>query len=163
MEQKENGDPNYGGAGEPLRVTDKRGAARAAEGLDELREEIVAAQAEEPITLNEEELAALLAQHAAGDDSNAEPKPQVLTAFIVLIDHDGNVQAQSALDVLDSVDVSRAATFSDMYSAACHIQKDISGQEVTHRVMMGIAQQAQAVQQAAMSNRFAAPPGLTRR
>ena len=151
MEQKALGDPNYGGT----RVVDKRHTAQAAQ---EVREEMALHE-----SVREAEAAQMdeiLRQQAVNDDSVSVPKPQVMTAFVVIMDHEGNVQAQSDLSVVGGFDVLRAATFSDMYSAACHIQKDISGQEVTHRVMMGLAQQAQAAQQAAMAHKLSAAPSF---
>lgn len=112
----------------------------------------------------EEKLELLQAQAAADDSTGVDPEYRaVLTAFVVVLDHEGNVQASSELEILEGLSLARPATFSDMYSAAAHVMKDISGQETTHRVMMGLAQQAQAAQQAAVAQRIQGQMGLARR
>lgn len=156
MEMKEQGDPNYGAP----KVTDKRAQARAAAELEELK-----AASEFKSELTPEEKDALLENQARTDDStpivpNLTP---VLTAFVVVLDHEGNVQASSELETLNSLSIARPATFSDMFAAASHIQKDIAGQEVAHRVMTGLAQQAVAAQQAVQAQKIQAQMGLGRR
>jgi hypothetical protein len=151
MEMKEQGDPNYGAP----KVTDKRAQARTA-----AEQEFQAAQE----MSTEEKLALLQAQAAADDSTPVVPNyTAVLTAFIVVLDHEGNVQASSELGVLENLSLARPATFSDMFSAAAHIQKDIAGQETTHRVMTGLAQQAAAAQQAAMAQKIQGQMGLVPR
>lgn len=144
MEQKENGDANYGGK---PRVTDKRGQNKRVE------ESVAAVGAEG--TLTAEALTLLEAQALADDSTPVVPdKKPVLAAFVVILDHEGNVQASSELEILEQVTTARPATFGDMYSAASHIQKDIQSQETTLRIMGGLAQQAAVAQQAAMAQKI---------
>lgn len=144
MDQESNGAP---------RIVDNRGKKKVIE-IDDGQPEMT----------EEEKLALLQAQAEADDSTPINPEYRaVLTAFVVVLDHEGNVQASSELNILEGLSLARPATFSDMYSAAAHIQKDIAGQESTHRVMMGLAQQAQVAQQAAVAQRIQGQMGLARR
>lgn len=118
----------------PLRVTDKRGLRRAEEA--------------DGVELSEEQLDQLREQ-AANDDSTP-PNPNarmMMTAFLVCVDHLGNVQATGDINTVNDMVLSRQATLADMYSAAGHIQKDISVQESVVRVLGAMQQQAMAARE----------------
>lgn len=125
-----------------VRVVDNRGKAKE--------------QPQPQSNITDADFEVLKAQAAADDstpihDPNRKP---VLTAFVVVVDYDGNVQANSDLHLLEHVEMSRPATYSDMYAAAGLIQKDIACQETSVRVMQRIAEEAQRAQEAAMSNQM---------
>lgn len=129
MDQDSNGAP---------RIIDNRGKNRGAQPLQ-------APQFEE---LSEEQLEALRDQ-AMQDNAtppNLERRP-VLTGFIVVIDHDGMVQATSDMSLLEQVELARECNFADMYSACAQIQKDISNQEVAVRVTAQLRAQAAEAQE----------------
>lgn len=135
--------------------------------------------ASEPVEMTAEQLDLLREQAAADDSTEVDPAPAddrdghagvldeeiaaappldtrmpVLTAFVVVISHDGNVQATADQSLLEKVVMARTPTFLDMYSAAAHIQKDIAGLETAQRVISGLQQQAEAAQQAQLAARI---------
>lgn len=99
--------------------------------------------------MTEEQKALLMAQ-AQGDDSSPldEKRRHVLTAFVVVVNHDGSVNASSEFSFLDDILMAREATFMDMHSASGHVMKDVSNAELTGRIMQGIQAQANAAREA---------------
>lgn len=68
----------------------------------------------------------------------------VKTAFAVVVELDGTVQATGDVSILDGVAAQRGANLNDMFGACAHVQKDISNAETVMRLMQGLSQQAQA-------------------
>lgn len=121
-----------------MRVTDKRGTGNPDAYIGETTQE-----------MTPEDISVLHRQAAQDDSTMPDPNfTPILTAFAVFIDFEGNVQATADLELLNTVELSRAATFPDMYSAAAMIQKDIAGQEIAQRVLTSLQQQAQRSQEA---------------
>jgi hypothetical protein len=103
----------------------------------------------------DEQLEALREQAAADDSTpiqNPDFKP-VLTAFLVVLGHDGTVSATGDIGLINDLQLSREAVLPDMYSAAAHIMKDVNQQETTIRVLEGLRQQANAAREQMMAER----------
>ena len=156
------------GAGCPagvVRVVDKRGAKR--------QEEVLAAndyvEPTEPPPLDhterqdrinelrhthqlngkllEEEAAELLRLQVEEEEGASQPseRTQLMTAFLVLVGHDGSVTATS--DVNLEMDIDRVANVDDM-DAGCHIvTRDIQASMTAKQVVFGLQVSAQAMQQ----------------
>ena len=137
QENHENGAP---------RIVDKRGKGNPIAAVDAREREI-----------REAEAAALLAKQAAADDSTPVQDPNykpVLTAFLVILDHAGNVTATSSIELVNELQLSREAVLPDMYSAAAHIMKDVQEQETAVRVMNVRQQQASAAREQMQAERL---------
>ena len=100
---------------------------------------------EEEIKLTPEETEALKAM--------AEQPEEVLAAFIVWIDYDGNINAASDLS-LAKINPSRPATAAEMYGGCANVMKDINlqqsanltGQVAAQNVIAGMMQATQQMQ-----------------
>ena len=131
MDQENNGAP---------RITDKRGANHKPANAQPL-------QPPQFGELDAEALEKLREQAAADDSTPHDPdRRPMLTAFLVIIDHDGSAQATTAFEILEQLELSRPATFADMYSAAAHIQKDIQNQEAALHTAARLKAEAQQAQ-----------------
>ena len=156
------------GAGCPagvVRVVDKRGAKRQEEALAaddylEPTEPPTLDHTERQVRINElrdihqlngklleEEAAELLRLQVEEEEGASQPseRTQLMTAFLVLVGHDGSVTATS--DVNLEMDLDRVANVDDM-DAGCHIvTRDIAASMTAKQVVFGLQVSAQAMQQ----------------
>lgn len=147
-----------------VRVVDKRGAKRQEEALAandyvEPTEPPPLDHTERQVRINElrdigrlgpldpEQAAELLRLQVEEEEGASQPseRTQLMTAFLVLIGHDGSVTATS--DVNLEMDLDRVANVDDM-DAGCHIvTRDIAASMTAKQVVFGLQVSAQAMQQ----------------
>ena len=148
-----------------MRVVDKRGAKRQEEAL--AADDYVEPTEPPPLDhterqdrinelrhthqlngkLLEEEAAELLRLQVEEEEGASQPseRTQLMTAFLVLVGHDGSVTATS--DVNLEMDLDRVANVDDM-DAGCHIvARDIAASMTAKQVVFGLQVSAQAMQQ----------------
>lgn len=180
-------DKDHGEHG-PIIITDKREQKRqaarekaqaanhpAAEGtepaavtIDRLEriQQIVEAGRERDLTA--EEAKELLDLQAAEDQQRQDEAPPdaipALTAFLVIVGHDGSARATSDVNVNLLID--REANVDDMFTGASLVVRDINAATTSKHVVFGLNVSAQAMQEKAQAMRMvqqAAGPGLAGR
>lgn len=114
----------------------KKGMLSAAKGTpgltDDERAELLALQVREDVEREK-------AQQAQGDLIPA------LTAFLVIVGHDGSARATS--DVNTNLVIDREATVDDMFSGASLVVRDINAATNSKHVVFGLSVSAQAMQE----------------
>ena len=116
--------------------TERQVRISALRNIHQLKGSLTAAQAAELLHLQVEE------EEGATQPSE---RTQLMTAFLVLVGHDGSVTATS--DVNLEMDLDRVANVDDM-DAGCHIvARDIAASMTAKQVVFGLQVSAQAMQQ----------------
>jgi hypothetical protein len=114
--------------------------------------------------LSQEEAAALMQQQVQeelerdGEKRDAGEVRQALTAFLVVVGHDGSAVATS--DVNTQLVIDREATVDDMFAGASIVVRDINAATTSKHVVFGLNVSAQAMQEKAMAAQLAQQNGL---
>lgn len=107
-------------------------------------EELRAIGAERDLT--QEEAGELLRLQAAEDTGVAEDAVYpVATAFLVLVHHDGTVQANPDVNIIMAAE--RLASIDDMYAGCSVVVRDIQASMTAKQVVFGLQVSAQAMQE----------------
>lgn len=111
------------------------------------------------------ELLNLQAQQQEADQAGGVAH-EALTAFLVIVGHDGTAQATHDVNINLSID--REATVDDMYHGVCIVKRDIDASITSRQVVFGLNVSAQAMQEKAAAIQQASmmqgrPPGRRRK
>jgi len=79
----------------------------------------------------------------AQPEAPEQPKPLPRTAFLVVVDADGNIQVSTA-DI--GLDVQQVGTTDDVYTSCALIMKDIQVQQTAGLVQQGLLQMGSLMQ-----------------
>lgn len=110
------------------------------------------------VTLTEEERGELLTLQAEEDEAHQEQKraaenvTEALTAFLVIVGHDGSARATS--DVNMDLVIDREATVDDMFGGSSIVIRDINAAMASKHTVFGLNVSAQAMQEKAMATRL---------
>ena len=133
--------------------------------LANLRYRIEALRQKQSLSPEEQqELLSLQAQEQEAIDAGNVEVTNAVTAFLVIIGHDGSARADANVNLVMALD--REANYNDLTTGCALVARDVQASDAAQQVVFGLGVSAQAMAQQKQAAQMMAghmPPGMRRR